>query len=178
MAKKSTRGRSKAKSEQSAWNRKGSQSKRSTATGRYIFDGLLAMVRPIVNTEKDWGVERMTELANATQEYATSLEDTPNLADYATRAGESIQYFADYVKENEFDQILKDSADYAKRNPLPIIVGGAIAGLVVTQMLRSNGIGSRTGNRSRKTSNRSGRSNNSRSGANGRNSEEATRVNA
>jgi hypothetical protein len=133
----------------------------------------------MVNTEKEWGVERMTELANAAQEYATSLEETPNLAGYATKAAESLQEFADYVNENEFDQILKDSTEYAKRNPMPIIVGGALAGLVVTLMLRSNGSGSSTGRgQSRKTSNRSRRAKSGNAQANGRSSGEATRLNA
>jgi sugar/nucleoside kinase (ribokinase family) len=177
MAKKSTRGRNKKQSKQSAHNGNGSQSKRSPGTGKYIFDGLVAMVRPMVNTEKEWGVERMTELANAAQEYATSLEDTPNLAGYAKKAAESLREFADYVNENEFDQILKDSTEYAKRNPIPIIVGGALAGLVVTLMLRSNGSSVIRG-RAGKTSNSSRRAKTGNARANGRSSGEAIRLNA
>jgi hypothetical protein len=176
MAKKSTRDRNRKQSKQSARKGNRSQSKRSTGTGKYIFDGLVAMVRPMVNTEKEWGVERMTELANAAQEYATSLEETPNLARYATKAAESLQEFADYVNENEFDQILKDSTEYAKRNPIAVIIGGAVAGLVVTQMLRSNGADSR--GQSGKTSNSSRRAKTGNARANGRSSGEAIRLNA
>ncbi len=165
-------------SKQSARNRNGSQSKRSTGTGRYIFEGLVAMVRPMVNTEKEWGVERITELAYATQEYATSLEETPNLAGYATKAAESLQEFADYVNENEFDKILKDSTDYAKRNPIAVIIGGALVGLVVTQMLRYNGAASTGRGQSGKSSNRSGRAQSGNVRPNGRSSGEAIRLNA
>src|SRR5215213_559350 len=132
-----------------------SRNQGTSGKSNYIWEGLVSLGRPLVNTEKEWGVEKMNELANATQEYAASLEDTPNLAGYTTAAAESLQELADYVNENEFDQILNDSLDYAKRHPVPMIIGGAIAGLVVTQMLRAREFGSNKKRRSRNAPNRS-----------------------
>ena len=120
-------------------------SKQRKGTSSYIFDGLLAMARTLVNAKKDWGVEKMYEFAEATKQYAKSLEDIPSLGGYATAAGESITDLADYVNESEFDQILKDSSNFAKRHPVPMIIGGAIAGLAVTQILRSNEFSFKTG---------------------------------
>jgi CHASE3 domain sensor protein len=154
------------------------RSKQASGTRRYILDGLVGLARPMVNSEKEWMVERMSELANASQEYATSLDETPNLASYISTAAESLQEFADYVNENEFDKILKDSTEYARRHPVAVIIGGAIAGLVVTQMLRSNEFGARSGSRLRKTSSRSRRARGGRSHGNGRSSEESTRLNS
>lgn len=125
MAKKSKRNR-----------RQGSQ--QSLGSSGYIFDGVMAMARTLVNTKKDWGVEKMYEFADATQKYASALEDIPNVGGYATAAADSLKDLADYVNETEFDQILKDASNFAKRHPVPMIIGGAIAGLALTQILRSN----------------------------------------
>ena len=74
MAKKSKPNKTKSK--------QSSGSGQASGTGKYILDGLVALARPMVNSEKEWSVERMNELANAAQEYAISLDETPNLAKY------------------------------------------------------------------------------------------------
>ena len=141
MAKKSKRNRTRS-------------AKQSSGTSSYIFDGLVAMARTLVNTKKEWGVEKMNAFADATQEYAKSFEDIPTLGGYAGAMAASLKDLADYVNETEFDQILKDSSNFAKKHPVPMIIGGAIAGLAVTQILRSNEFG-RTTRHSVKTARRS-----------------------
>jgi hypothetical protein len=155
-----------------------SRNQRTSGKSNYMWDGLVSLMRPLVNTEKEWGVEKMNELANATQEYAASLEGTPNLSAYTMAAAESLQALADYVNENEFDQILYDSIDYAKRHPLPMIIGGAIAGLVVTQMLRTRESGSNKRRRPGNASHRSRPARSVRARGNGRRFEDSTRLNA
>ena len=128
--------------------------KQSSGTSNYFFEGLVAMARTLVNAKKEWGVEKMNELADATQEYARSIEDIPTLSGYARATAASLKDLADYVNETEFDQILKDSSNFARKHPVPMIIGGAIAGLAVTQILRSNEFGFTT-RRSVKTAKRS-----------------------
>ena len=99
------------------------------------------MARTLVNAKKEWGVEKMNELADATQEYAKSIEDIPTLGGYAKATAASLKDLADYVNETEFDQILKDSSNFARRHPVPMIIGGTPAGLAVTQILRTNEFG-------------------------------------
>jgi hypothetical protein len=117
------------------------QTRRSSGTATYLFDGLVAMARPLAESQKELGVEKLTELAVATQDYATSLESNFNLGGYATAAAESLTAVTDYVNENEFDQILEDFSNFGRRHPVPMIIVGAIAGLAVTQFLRSTEFG-------------------------------------
>lgn len=112
----------------------------SSGASGYIFDSVVAMARTLANTRKDWGVEKIHGFADATQEFAGSLKEFPGLGGYATAAANSLRDLADYVDETEFDQILRDTSHFAKRHPVPMIIGGAVAGLVVTQMLRSNDV--------------------------------------
>jgi hypothetical protein len=126
MAKKSKRNRT--------------QGNQSSGTAAYIFDGVVSLTRPLIEAKKEWGVQRLTEFADATQEYATSLKDIPNVGSYAKATASSLQELVDYVNDTDIDQMLKDASNFAKRNPLPMIVAGAIAGLILTQTLRSNGL--------------------------------------
>ncbi len=119
--------------------------KQASGTPGYIFDGAMAMARTLLNTKKDWGVEKLYEFADATQEYAAALDGIPNVGGYAAAAADSLKDLADYVNENEFDQILKDASTFARRHPVPMIIGGAIAGLALTQILRSDETVLRTG---------------------------------
>jgi hypothetical protein len=136
------------------------QRNQSSGTTAYIFDGVLSLTRPLIEAKKEWGVEKLTEFADATREYATSLEDIPNLGSYAKATASSLSDLVDYVNDTDVDQMLKDASNFAKQNPVPMIVAGAIAGLVLTQTLRSNGLSSKSSglNRSRSTSAKRGRS--------------------
>jgi hypothetical protein len=110
---------------------------RSGGTAAFLFNGLVALVRPLVESQKELGVEKMTELANATQDYATALESNFNLGGYAIAAAESLTAVTDYVNENEFDQIVEDFSNFGRRHPVPMIIVGAIAGLAATQFFKS-----------------------------------------
>ena len=107
----------------------------------YIYDGAVALARTVVNSKKEWSVEKLYGLAEVTKQYAQSLEDIPDLGAYATAAATSLKGLGDYVQETEFDQILKDTSHFARRHPISMIVGGAIAGLAITQILRPKEIG-------------------------------------
>ena len=141
--------------------------KQPQGTSSYIFDGLVAMARTLVNAKKESGVEKMYEFADATKQYAKSLEDIPSIGGHATAAAASLKDLADYVNEAEFDEILKDSSNFAKRHPVPMIIGGTIAGLAVTQILRSNEFGFKN-RRSTKSANRSAPAKRGRTSATGR----------
>ena len=118
--------------------RKTNKSKQSSNKSSYTFDGLVSIVRTLANSQKDWGVEKLNEFADATKGYASSLKGVPNVGSYTKAASDSLKDLAEYVNETEFDQILADSSTFAKRHPIIVVIGCAVAGVVVTQMLGSS----------------------------------------
>ncbi len=124
--------------------RKTTKPKQSSNKSTYIFDGLVSIVRTLANSQRDWGVEKINEFADATKGYASSLKGVPNVGSYTKAASDSLKDLADYVNETEFDQILADSSTFAKRHPIVVVIGCAVAGVVVTQMLSSSHANVRT----------------------------------
>jgi hypothetical protein len=130
--------------------RKTTKPKQSSNKSTYIFDGLVSIVRTLANSQRDWGVEKINEFADATKGYASSLKGVPNVGSYTKAASDSLKDLADYVNETEFDQILADSSTFAKRHPIIVVIGCAVAGVVVSQMLGSSRAALRTDRSARK----------------------------
>ena len=123
--------------------KKSKRSKAGTAqewASSYFFEDVLALAESLANRNKEWGAEKISEFAGATREFATSVEALPNLAKFVIPAVESLEEFTDYVRETEFEQIVRDTSTFARRHPIFTIAGGVMAGLIATQALRSNGI--------------------------------------
>jgi hypothetical protein len=112
--------------------------KQSASKSGLIFEGLVGMAQSLANSKKDWGVEKINEFANATKGYASSLKDIPNVGSYVRAAADFLNDFAEYVSETEFEQILTDSSTFVKRHPIITASGCAVAGLMITYLLRSN----------------------------------------
>ena len=152
---------------------KSQSTKQAQGTVDYIYDGAMALPRTVANSKREWSVEKLHELSDVTQQYAQSLDDIPDLGAYATAAATSLQDLGDYVQETEFDEILQDASHFARRHPVSTIVGAAIAGLAIAQILRSKDVGFKSRRSGRSSSQRrsaqSSRSKGRSRGANGHN---------
>lgn len=149
--KKSTRNRTK-------------ETKGSWASSGYILKDVLALAGTFGNLKKDLGADKILEFAAATREFASSMADIPSLNRYADMAIESLEAVSDYVRETDFEQIALDASNFSRRHPIVVIAGGVVAGLVATQILRSNR-GILNPRRSAKSTKRSSATNKTRNAA-------------
>lgn len=113
---------------------------KESGASSYFFEDVLALAETLATRKKDWGAEKISEFAGATRDFAKSVEAIPNLASFVGPTVESIEEFADYVRETEFEQIARDTSTFARRHPIFTIVGGVVAGLIATQAFRSSRI--------------------------------------
>ena len=134
---------------------KAGTAKKSGASS-YFFEDVLALAETLANRRKDWGAEKISEFAGSAREFATSVESIPNLDNFVNPAVESLEEFAGYVRETEFDQLVRDSATFARRHPIFTIGGGVLAGLIATQILRYSGTGHKAAARAKNSTNQSG----------------------
>ena len=134
---------------------KAGTAKKSGASS-YFFEDVLALAETLANRRKDWGAEKISEFAGSAREFATSVEAIPNLDNFINPAAESLEEFADYVRETEFEQIVRDSGTFARRHPIFTIGGGVLAGLIATQILRYSGTGHKAGARATNSTKQSG----------------------
>jgi hypothetical protein len=104
--------------------------------GQRIFGDVLAMASTVAESRKHVAAERLNELASATRNFTSTVEDLPYLRDYTDAAAERINEFADYVDRTEIPEMLEDMASFAKRQPMATLALSVAAGLVTTQLMR------------------------------------------
>jgi len=116
--------------------------------GQRMFGDVLAIASTVAESRKHLAAERLAELASATRNFTTNVEDLPYLRSYTDSAAERIDEFADYVDRTDIPEMLGDAATLAKRQPMATLALGLAAGLVTTQLMRGWPIGRSGSNRS------------------------------
>jgi hypothetical protein len=119
--------------------RSGSRRSRSARNnyGQGMFGDVLSMASTLAGSRKHIAAEKLSELASATRNLTSSVEDLPYLRDYTDAAAERIDELADYVDRTDFPEMLDDIASFAKRQPMATLALGVAAGLVTTQLMKS-----------------------------------------
>lgn len=107
-------------------------------SNRRAFDDILSLAGSLMSTKKDWVAEKMSNLSSATHTYADALDGVPGVGPYANLTAESFDDFAQYLSESDFNDILRDGSVFAKRHPVQTLAGAVIAGIIATQIYRSD----------------------------------------
>lgn len=119
-----------AKSSKRSKTRRSSGSKStSNGTNRLFKDGL-SLASSLLDSRKEWGSEKISEFASATQEYATSMKDIPAVQDTVTFAADTLENFAKYISKTSVERIAADASVFVKRYPIAVIGAGVMVGLV------------------------------------------------
>lgn len=105
--------------------------------GQGMFGDVLSMASALAGSRKHLAAERLNELASATRNLTSSVEELPYLRDYTDAAAERIDELADYVDRTDIPEMLEDIASFAKRQPMATLALGVAAGLVTTQLMKS-----------------------------------------
>lgn len=103
-----------------------------------MFDDILSLAGSLMSSKKDWVADRVSTLSSATHAYADALNDIPGVGPYANLTAESFDDFAQYLNESDFNDLLRDGSIFAKRHPVPTLAGAIIAGIIATQIYRTD----------------------------------------
>lgn len=109
---------------------------RAETSSYRIFDDIMALAGSLLRSRKDMGADKLHTLAEATRNYASSLTDMPTLRAHATSASESIEGLADYVMHTDFEHMVADANNFARRHPLAALGVTVAAGIVVSRLMR------------------------------------------
>ena len=116
--------------------RKKRSANRNKAQMRMV-DDVLNLAGTLFSSKKDWVADKVSNLSSATHAYADSLNDIPGIGSYASLTAETIDDFAEYISESDFNDLVRDGSVFAKRHPLPTLAGAIVAGIIATQIYRS-----------------------------------------
>ena len=110
-------------------SRNSSSKSSSNGTNRLFKDGL-SLASSLLDRRKEWGSEKISEFASATQEYATSMKDIPAVQDTVSFAGDKLENFAKYISKASVERLAADASGFVKRYPVAVIAAGVTVGLV------------------------------------------------
>lgn len=147
-----------------------SSGSRSGVTGR-VFDALLALSGGLAQERMVAGAGKIQELAEATRDFGRSMPDIPEARAYVAFAARNLEALATYVSETDPTEMVEDAGVFAKRHPVAVMCAGVAAGLVATQLLRTNVSGFASRRRipaARRRTNRATQARSSKRAANGR----------
>ena len=103
-----------------------------------MIDDILSLAGSLMSSKKDWVAEKVSTLSTATHAYADALNDVPGVGPYANLTAESFDDFAQYINESDFNDMLRDGSMFAKRHPVPTLAGAIVAGIIATQIYRTD----------------------------------------
>lgn len=121
--------------------RRNSRVARSASNGRglsaQLIDNAVQMAFAVARNSKDVGVEKMQGLAEAARKFSGSMSSIPSMQEYVALTAESLDELADYVADNEFEDMIDDAAAFARRHPWAVMAMGVAAGMVAMQVVRA-----------------------------------------
>ena len=104
-------------------------------TSNRLFDDVLSIASTLADSQKRAGADRIEELAAATRDFGSGLNDFPQLRRYSNAAAENLDDLADYIATTDIPDMLDDFAGFAKRQPVATLTLGVAAGLAFTQLV-------------------------------------------
>ena len=109
----------------------------------------------VVDSTKDQADGQRARLASGIEHIADSLRQTGETlnehdqklaGEYAQKAATRVEHAADYLRERNVDEIVRDLQDFARREPA-LVLGGAFAlGFLAARFLKVGGPGGRITN--------------------------------
>lgn len=136
-----------------------SSSKSSNGTNRLFKDGM-SLASSLLESRKDWGSEKISEFASATQEYAASMKEIPVAQDTINWAADTLENFASYMSKTKVERMAADASELVKRYPVAVITAGLTVGLltiIAASQTRFSGFGKKENTKAKNGSLRSAR---------------------
>jgi hypothetical protein len=76
------------------------------------------------------------DLRSVGEELRNKGKDTP--AKFADQAAERTERLGSYLRESDADTILSDMEDFGRRQPMAVLAGGVVLGMVAARFLKSS----------------------------------------
>jgi diacylglycerol kinase len=92
-----------------------------------------------VNTQKNAGAQYASGVADAMRRAARELDqDLPFAGSYLRRAASQVEELSDRVKSGDFNELLRDAQDFARRRPTVFLGLAVLAGFGAVRFLKSS----------------------------------------
>lgn len=102
-----------------------------------FVDAARSAAESLLQEQKQQVADRVSGIAAALEGAARSLDHSQNrvVAGYVQQAGTQVSSFARNLQERRWNELVADTEDFARRQPMWFVVGAVAAGFVVGRFL-------------------------------------------
>jgi hypothetical protein len=115
-------------------------SQQAAQKGREAADAARGRMREQVDQRSTQAGEELTTVAGDTRTVGEELrrqgKDQP--AKLAEQAADRVEQVGDYLRNSDADTILRDVEDFGRRQPLAVVAGGFVVGLLASRFLKAS----------------------------------------
>ena len=104
------------------------------STSRIVSD-VMSLAESLFRNRKDYGAEKLQQMADATRGYAESMKDLPKISEQIDYVSTAMEDFADYVVHTDLENMVSDAGHFARRQPVIAVGIAAGLGIIATRML-------------------------------------------
>lgn len=104
-----------------------------------IADTTTERFRGFANRQKDAGLDRISEFANAARKTADTMrEQNSRVAELVDEAANGLDRFSSNFRERDVADVYASLHDFARRQPLVFAAGSFAAGILLARFLKSS----------------------------------------
>jgi hypothetical protein len=102
-----------------------------------FVDAARSAAESLIQEQKQQIADRVSGVAGALEGAARSLDHSQNriIARYVHEAGEQIRNLSQTLQERRWNELIADTEDFARRQPIWFVIGAVAAGFVVGRFL-------------------------------------------
>jgi hypothetical protein len=101
-----------------------------------FYDDMLGLAGTLVRGQKTYGAARISDIAEATRNFADAVSEIPHLRVYVDSAAERLDELSEYVTEAEVEEMIDDVGDFARRYPFATLGIAIAAGVTASRLLQ------------------------------------------
>lgn len=107
--------------------------------GKEIASTAMEQADRYATEQKETGAQHVANFARAVDRAASELESSsPELARYAHKAASSVGTFSDTLRQSSVRELIDETTDFARREPVFFFGAAVMAGLAISRFLRSS----------------------------------------
>ncbi len=106
------------------------------ASGGYrLMDDVKGLAETLFKNRREYGAEKLQSIAEATRDYAASLNSFPGISEKIDELSDSMTEFSEYISETDIETLISDAGLYARRKPIATMGIALVVGAAATQLL-------------------------------------------
>lgn len=110
----------------------------AAAQGRVLLESAKGQAVSFADQRKDSAAQSIASIASSLRDTGKGFEEQPNLQTFVASAADGLDQLATGLRDRSFAELYGDIEAYARRQPVVMAAGAAIAGFLLARFIKSS----------------------------------------